>query len=696
MNEDGAVRPPPRRPAGAPSPGSSATTCQMRSAAAPVLGKATPACSASSPGLGPHEESLNFGAPRIGTRDSCTGTPAKPQPTNQPLDPQTSQDATRMPGIGMSTPASIDDFSNALWHRVNVYLRILSAPKRREVLVRCFSQPQRLAFEAWLLARKRSAASSGQTANASHQLSPSSLPCSVSDLVSDSDLSRSDYPWDDAICDGVSDSDVGTGALPICDQHLGWGCDDSASSSSSGEGKAESECFPGRHGRSFPPSDIGDADDVFWPNGCDVSALDRRILKDGGRESGEAGNGTRYESSHQELLGSKGGVADGGTDMVMAAPRNKSGVRGICKARFHSPTYFYSAVVNVKNMRIGSRFSQQLDVAIDNLVVITALKQRIIDSSDINFAERFRDALQAVMAENGMTVDSLGMWFRIEVQKKGWMRSSIYTPTFHDLGHALDAWTRLSSYFWKPGRRIDRSLDAWMHEMHSEWPAFRGAYLDIMVECGKSREHCDLRLRALERDALPIRERYIALWNIRAMEADEQRQRRSQARFVAELERWNRSAMLVEERRQRQVHAWERLAERRGRRAMALEEFRQRRVAFAERRMERRACRALALEDCASRAWGRRLESAEERAVFGIRRLLCRWQRRQAERCAIQAKREAQAAAAADRRERCRQQAQLRAEAANARISKQVQKAERRARWRWMNRRNITMADLLG
>ena len=37
----------------------------------------------------------------------------------------------------------------------------------------------------------------------------------------------------------------------------------------------------------------------------------------------------------------------------------KSGVRGLIKQQFHSSTLFYAAVVNVQNMRIGSRFTQE-------------------------------------------------------------------------------------------------------------------------------------------------------------------------------------------------------------------------------------------------------------------------------------------------------------------------------------------------
>ena len=110
----------------------------------------------------------------------------------------------------------------------------------------------------------------------------------------------------------------------------------------------------------------------------------------------------------------------------------------------------------------------------------------------------------------------------------------------------------------------------------------------------------------------------------------------------------------------------------------------------AERRLQRQECRAMASEDRRRRLRRTPQQIAEELDSRLLRRV-SQWLRRlgqvegQLERQAAAARaKEAQALAAA-KRVRCQEDA----------LERAAQRARREERWRWMNRRDITIGEIL-
>merc|ERR1712232_130411 len=99
---------------------------------------------------------------------------------------------------------------------------------------------------------------------------------------------------------------------------------------------------------------------------------------------------------------------------------------------------------------------------------------------------------------------------------------------------------------------------------------------------------------------------------------------------------------------------------------------------------ERRNQRLLAREDVLSQVW-RKGSSTENIIGQKISQYLEEWQR-QEDRCKARQQRQQQH----------QREAIARSAASAARIERRQRKVERDARWKWMNRPDITMADLLG
>ena len=142
-----------------------------------------------------------------------------------------------------------------------------------------------------------------------------------------------------------------------------------------------------------------------------------------------------------------------------------------------------------------------------------------------------------------------------------------------------------------------------MWSFHAEWPAFRQVYLDVLVESGQRLEECTHRLDTQYEATRPTRERFIELWNRKAMAKEERQQESFAYRKRAGAEAQNRRAMAAEEQLQRRVVAGEYRQQRWNRRAMAAEERSQRRAAAAERRRESQSRRAFEQEDRRCHTW---------------------------------------------------------------------------------------------
>ncbi|CAE7195061.1 DNAJ1 [Symbiodinium sp. CCMP2592] len=341
------------------------------------------------------------------------------------------------------------------------------------------------------------------------------------------------------------------------------------------------------------------------------------------------------------------------------APRHVS-VRGIA-AFLRRGRVFYQASLCIQSFHMTVRRVPELDRALDVLLLLMSVRNRVGSPEDPEaFAHRLRSAVPEVLAEHGVTAEEIGLRFQVMICMRFWVRPPLHTPQQQCLEVALEAWRRLTCFRSPLGQGARGFARMDLMELEARWLAFREVYLDILEKGGRPREGSRQRLDALEEAARPFRER--------------------------RLERWNRLAMLREDRPRHQS----------------------RKAALAfERSRRTKAPRP------SGSGGGRKLPHGEakqtipreDRISQKLARLLRRWDhahqkllrfesrdRKAAARLAARRKRKQAAASRADARKRRVQQAQKRSAEKNDAKRK---KEEHSCRWKWLNRKDITMEELL-
>lgn len=351
--------------------------------------------------------------------------------------------------------------------------------------------------------------------------------------------------------------------------------------------------------------------------------------------------------------------ADPSVHSEVKAPRHVS-VRGIA-AFLRRGRVFYQASLCIQSFHMTVRRVPELDRALDVLLLLMSVRNRVGSAEDADtFAQRIRSAVPEVLAEHGVTAEEIGLRFQVMICMRFWVRPPLHTPQQQCLEVALEAWRRLTCFRSPLGQGARGFMRMDLHELEARWLAFREVYLDILERGGRTREGLRQRLDALEEAARPFRER--------------------------RLERWNRLAMLREDRPRHQSRKAA-LAFERSRRTKAprpsgsgggrkLSHSEGKQKALREDRISQRLARLLRRWDHAHQKL-RRFESRDRKAAA---RLAARRKRKQA------------AASRAEERKRRVQQAQKRsAEKTDAKRKK----AEHSCRWKWLNRKDITMEELL-
>jgi len=374
-----------------------------------------------------------------------------------------------------------------------------------------------------------------------------------------------------------------------------------------------------------PPSvrDLSDAEDdqVLALELCDRDDAEPSVVG----QDAELVNDVDADGQRMEML-------DILSEALTAESHACNNVPGICKQSDRIDLYW--ANVNVESMRFSSRKVKDLTVALDFLMLLTAMKLRMKQSnSSALFEERVKGAIESVLRENNVTIIELGLTIRISIRVAWCMASPIQCPVYHDVDRAVHAWKRLAQFRWRRGRRVDYALGAWSKDQLM-WPDFRKTLISISEEAGHCCDQTAARLDALYEQAQPYRERRVALWNRHAMAAEERRQRKLS---ILEVRLSERSAQL-----------------------------------------------SMAREDRLGRKWNNWLRR-EECMVARISRLLRHWRR-------LESRQEAQE----QRRQEARVEKAVRQARALDRAAERQRAAERRERWKWMNRRDLTMDDLLG
>lgn len=229
--------------------------------------------------------------------------------------------------------------------------------------------------------------------------------------------------------------------------------------------------------------------------------------------------------------------------------RRVADIPGVVRSRQMNGTYYWSEVAVGSALRLRSRADRDLSLIKHCNRALHRVRDEVLHrevgslkpDSDLQFKERFREAILKVPAE-------VGVRFLVSV-KPLWSVRPLYTTTYSvaELEQGLRAWQRL---------RGARSHKRQSHVLWWRPPAdlakdrqdLREAYLDAMM-LAEADPRCDrlsAKLDALEADQLRRQERQMEAWNRSQMAREERGQRRAERR-----QRRERLAAAARERQQR-------------------------------------------------------------------------------------------------------------------------------------------------
>ncbi|CAE8616240.1 unnamed protein product [Polarella glacialis] len=341
----------------------------------------------------------------------------------------------------------------------------------------------------------------------------------------------------------------------------------------------------------------------------------------------------------------------------------RAGVRGIVNVHDTS----YAACQRIGILRFSSRVVPDLATALDHLAIITVLKQRaqhvVLDGD--NFEDCMRRGLVETKSEVGVeAMEDVGLKFSLTLNKSYWIgHTQVVTPRTACLETAL-AYRRQFEQLQQALRHrgvVRRGLlnRLSIADLQDNWHRFSALYIEACCGLGEAANFDTSSPKSRQ----AVAKRLAALVEANSDHRDKQ------------LRAWNCQHMLQEERLQRQ-------AERTERHALL-------RDARTERHALLRDRRAMSRED---RDEARRRKLPSEL----VKNVVRRWERLQSR---LQSQRRRQEAAVLQQ-ELAKQRAAARVEFAKQRAAARVElrrcRTEREEWWRWMNRRDLTMADLLG
>lgn len=358
-------------------------------------------------------------------------------------------------------------------------------------------------------------------------------------------------------------------------------------------------------------------------------------------------------------------------------PKAANTMRGIASF-YRKGIAIYQVSVCVQSLCITARKVKELDRAIDILLILMSIKQKIGRVEPELFAQNMTAIVPAVLEEHGMTAEDLGLRFQVMMCMRFWVRPPLHTPQQTKLEDALSAWCRLIRFCSPVGQGARGFARMDLNELQERWLAFREEYLDILEiggsggHCGDRRSSASRRLDALAEASRPQRERRLERWNRLAM-LQEDRPRHQSKKAARAFEREQRG------RKRKATHLAVRCRSHRkdapstgGRRRSWCETSKSCKSAEANEPTWKRLLRLLGRWDRAHQK-GQRIFAAEKKAA--------------AKEAAFQKQKEAQAAQQAQRERR----AAMSVERAAAKRMRE----EQRSRWKWLNRKDITMEELL-
>eukprot|EP00438_Fugacium_kawagutii_P017847 Skav205678 [mRNA] locus=scaffold2818:64564:66418:+ [translate_table: standard] len=227
--------------------------------------------------------------------------------------------------------------------------------------------------------------------------------------------------------------------------------------------------------------------------------------------------------------------------------------------KVHGDENYYRASICFDALEIHTSGRCELQTALEYLVILTAVKQKMFDCPGAKhgspFEERLREALISSAAEQGRNYADLGLRFAI-FQPAGLLvaqRFSVRTPSvcsFSDLGKLRSGLRPFRKYVWNLGRSsIYRRYSP--VQLEDVWQNFQKAIADAWEIGGKDSTGYIAKIRSRRMASADVRNRHLRQWESERMALhDKNRHRPKRLRFPSRFrsQTWERQRMNQEDR----------------------------------------------------------------------------------------------------------------------------------------------------
>merc|ERR1712217_336557 len=181
----------------------------------------------------------------------------------------------------------------------------------------------------------------------------------------------------------------------------------------------------------------------------------------------------------------------------------------------------YYASVTLDALILTTMKTRDLAVSLDQLVVLTAVKEHYQESHGETHAIRVRRALVSGLEQHGTTASDMGLRFVVWTSEYFWIgKRTLMTPRFHSVEMALNAADALLPYRRHRGSKYLNNLTG-LVQAEKTWDRFKETYISICVAGGWDGDRVASRLRSWENANKSHREQLLEKLNRRRMATEE-------------------------------------------------------------------------------------------------------------------------------------------------------------------------------
>lgn len=214
---------------------------------------------------------------------------------------------------------------------------------------------------------------------------------------------------------------------------------------------------------------------------------------------------------------------------VVSCEANTSHVPGIVSHfRGAARLCYYSAGIAIGALRVRSKTTKRLELALCYRAILLTIKRRTIDGTTDNFEERFKEAAIETFNECGVNPQDMGFRLVVSVRTR-WIAVPLRTRpfSFMEVDAGLRAWRRLVEASTGGSRFATHQHEPctpWTLQV--KWLCLRETYLRVMVESGCCPEKVSKRLDAMQAIKQEQLDRMASRWQRSQRQLQERQQRR--------------------------------------------------------------------------------------------------------------------------------------------------------------------------